>query len=66
MHLREGLVLVVWTQVYDDTTEGQNVCTDYRLDSIPVVLIIVPITSKKMCSWGGMVQPESSLNVCDM
>jgi hypothetical protein len=52
-------------QIYDDTTEGKKVCTYYRLDSIPVVLIIDPITGQKMRSWGGMVQPESLLDVCD-
>jgi hypothetical protein len=51
------------TQVYDDTSEGQKVCTYYKLDSIPVVLIIDPITGQKMHSWVGMVQPESLLEV---
>ncbi|KAF7813001.1 plant UBX domain-containing protein 7 [Senna tora] len=51
----------VFWQVYDDTTEGRKVCTYYRLDSIPVVLIIDPITGQKMRSWSGMVQPESLL-----
>ncbi|CAK8562059.1 unnamed protein product [Lathyrus sativus] len=51
----------IFWQVYDDTTEGKKVCTYYRLDSIPVVLIIDPITGQKMRSWGGMVQPESLL-----
>ena len=52
-----------WTQVYDDTSEGRKVCTYYKLDSIPVVLIIDPITGQKMHSWVGMVQPESLLEV---
>ncbi|XP_027345532.1 plant UBX domain-containing protein 7 isoform X5 [Abrus precatorius] len=51
----------IFWQVYDDTTEGRKVCTYYRLDSIPVVLIIDPITGQKMRSWCGMVQPESLL-----
>lgn len=51
----------IFWQVYDDTTEGKKVCTYYRLDSIPVVLIIDPITGQKMHSWCGMVQPESLL-----
>ncbi|XP_057416958.1 plant UBX domain-containing protein 7 isoform X2 [Lotus japonicus] len=51
----------IFWQVYDDTTEGKKVCTYYRLDSIPVVLIIDPITGQKMRSWSGMVQPESLL-----
>lgn len=51
----------IFWQVYDDTTEGKKVCTYYRLDSIPVVLIIDPITGQKMRAWGGMVQPDSLL-----
>nr|KJB30689.1 hypothetical protein B456_005G158000 [Gossypium raimondii] len=47
--------------VYDDTSEGRKVCTYYKLDSIPVVLVIDPITGQKMRSWFGMVQPESLL-----
>nr|POE73215.1 plant ubx domain-containing protein 7 [Quercus suber] len=33
-------------QVYDDTTEGRKVCTYYKLDSFPVVLVIDPITDE--------------------
>ncbi|XP_038701358.1 plant UBX domain-containing protein 7-like isoform X2 [Tripterygium wilfordii] len=51
----------VFWQVYDDTSEGKKVCTYYKLDSIPVVLVIDPITGQKMRSWVGMVQPESFL-----
>lgn len=50
-------------QVYDDTTEGQKVCTYYKLDSMPVVLTIDPITGQKMRVWNGMVQPERLLEV---
>ncbi|XP_050275727.1 plant UBX domain-containing protein 7-like [Quercus robur] len=48
-------------QEYDDTTEGRKVCTYYELDSMPVVLLIDPITGQKMCSWYGMVHPEQLL-----
>eukprot|EP00258_Populus_trichocarpa_P007167 XP_002311564.3 plant UBX domain-containing protein 7 [Populus trichocarpa] len=51
----------IFWQVYDDTSEGRKVCTYYKLDSIPVVLVIDPITGQKMHSWVGMVQPESLL-----
>ncbi|KAE9607855.1 hypothetical protein Lal_00040096 [Lupinus albus] len=51
----------IFWQVYDDTTEGRKVCTYYRLDSIPVVLILDPITGQKMRSWCGMVEPETLL-----
>ncbi|KAL0004170.1 hypothetical protein SO802_011731 [Lithocarpus litseifolius] len=50
-----------WQVSYDDTTEGRKVCTYYELDSMPVVLLIDPITGHKMCSWYGMVQPERLL-----
>ncbi|XVE85523.1 hypothetical protein DITRI_Ditri17bG0097600 [Diplodiscus trichospermus] len=51
----------IFWQVYDDSSEGRKVCTYYRLDSIPVVLVIDPITGQKMRSWCGMIQPESLL-----
>ncbi|KAK9275378.1 hypothetical protein L1049_022642 [Liquidambar formosana] len=51
----------IFWQVYDDTSEGKKVCTYYKLDSIPVVLVIDPITGQKMRSWCGMIQPERLL-----
>lgn len=51
----------IFWQVYEDTSEGRKVCTYYKLDSIPVVLVIDPITGQKMRFWSGMVQPESLL-----
>ncbi|GFS38375.1 UBX domain-containing protein [Actinidia rufa] len=51
----------IFWQINDDTEEGRKVCTYYRLDSIPVVLVIDPITGQKMRSWCGMIQPESLL-----
>ncbi|XAR48018.1 hypothetical protein NMG60_11030702 [Bertholletia excelsa] len=51
----------IFWQVYDDTEEGKKVCTYYKLDSIPVILVIDPITGQKMRSWRGMIQPESLL-----
>lgn len=57
------VLMLVCEQVYDDTTEGQKVCTYYKLESIPVVLVIDPITGQKMRSWNGMVQPERLLEV---
>ncbi|GER28725.1 UBX domain-containing protein [Striga asiatica] len=51
----------IFWQVYDDTEEGSKVCTYYKLDSIPVVLVIDPVTGQKMHSWRGMVQPETLL-----
>lgn len=51
----------VFWQVYDDTEEGSKVCTYYKLDSIPVIMVIDPITGQKMRSWRGMVQPQNLL-----
>lgn len=51
----------IFWQVYDDTEEGSKVCTYYKLDSIPVILVIDPITGQKLHSWRGMVQPEKLL-----
>lgn len=53
-------------QVYDDTEEGSKVCTYYKLDSIPVILVIDPITGQKLHSWRGMVQPEKLLEVNEL
>nr|XP_011463491.1 PREDICTED: UBX domain-containing protein 2 isoform X2 [Fragaria vesca subsp. vesca] len=51
----------IFWQTYDDTTEGKKVCTYYKLESMPVVLILDPITGQKMRSWNGMVHPERLL-----
>ncbi|KAJ4961060.1 hypothetical protein NE237_020970 [Protea cynaroides] len=51
----------IFWQVYDDTTEGKKVCTYYNLDSIPVILVIDPITGQKMRSWNGMIHPDRLL-----
>lgn len=51
----------IFWQVYDDTEEGSKVCTYYKLDSSPIVLVIDPITGQKMRAWRGMVQPETLL-----
>ncbi|WRX10665.1 UBX domain - like 2 [Theobroma cacao] len=51
----------IFWQAYDDASEGRKVCTYYKLDSIPVVLVIDPITGEKMRSRCGMVEPESLL-----
>ncbi|RHN58605.1 putative UBX domain-containing protein 2/7 [Medicago truncatula] len=51
----------IFLQVYDDTTKGKKLCTYYKLNSIPVVLIIHPITGQNMHSWEGLVQPQTLL-----
>lgn len=48
----------IFWQVYDDSEEGSKVCTYYKLYSIPVILLIDPITGQKMHSRSGMVEPE--------
>ncbi|KAK3019661.1 hypothetical protein RJ639_003857 [Escallonia herrerae] len=55
-----GSNFIFW-QVYEDTEEGSKVCTYYKLDSIPVTLVIDPVTGQKMRLWRGMIQPESLL-----
>ncbi|CAN8275246.1 unnamed protein product [Cochlearia groenlandica] len=50
---------VLW-QVYDDTNDGEKISTFYKIESLPpVVLLIDPITGKKMRSWTGAVEPQS-------
>ncbi|GAB4848169.1 hypothetical protein Ancab_002836 [Ancistrocladus abbreviatus] len=51
----------IFWQVYDDASEGAKVRTYYKVDSIPVVLVIDPITGQKMRSWSGMIHPDRLL-----
>ncbi|XP_047972477.1 plant UBX domain-containing protein 7-like isoform X2 [Salvia hispanica] len=51
----------IFWQVYNDTEEGSKVCTYYKLDTIPVIMVIDPITGQKMRSWRGMIQPQNLL-----
>ncbi|XP_074363137.1 plant UBX domain-containing protein 7-like isoform X2 [Apium graveolens] len=51
----------IFWQVDDDTEEGSKVCTYYKLDSSPMVLVVDPVTGQKMRSWKGMVQPQTLL-----
>lgn len=51
----------IFWQVYDDTSEGKKVCTYYKIDSVPVVLVIDPVTGQKMRSWSGMLHPDRLL-----
>ncbi|GMH14993.1 hypothetical protein Nepgr_016834 [Nepenthes gracilis] len=51
----------IFWQVYDDTSEGTKVCTYYKVDSVPVILVIDPVTGQKMRSWSGMIHPDSLL-----
>ncbi|KAK9154720.1 hypothetical protein Sjap_002200 [Stephania japonica] len=48
----------IFWQAYDDTTQGMKVCTYYKLDSAPAVLLIDPITGQKMKAWNGMIHPD--------
>ncbi|KAK6921422.1 UBX domain [Dillenia turbinata] len=54
-------MLLMAEEVYDDTSEGRKVCTYYKVDSIPAVLVIDPITGQKMRSWFGMIHPDRLL-----
>ncbi|KAL6137537.1 hypothetical protein ACLB2K_062829 [Fragaria x ananassa] len=51
----------IFRQEYDDTDEGRNVCTYYKLERMSVVLIIDPITGQNLHSWNQTVQPERLL-----
>lgn len=51
----------IFWQIYDDTEEGSKISTYYRLDSVPVTIVIDPITGQKMRLWRGMIHPESLL-----
>ncbi|KAL9270937.1 Plant UBX domain-containing protein [Drosera capensis] len=51
----------IFWQVYDDTSEGSKVCTYYKVNSVPVVLLIDPITGQKIHLWNGMVHPDRLL-----
>ncbi|GAA0159280.1 scaffold/adaptor protein [Lithospermum erythrorhizon] len=51
----------IFWQVNDDTEEGSKICTYYRIDAAPIILVIDPVTGQKIRSWRGMVQPESLL-----
>ncbi|KAJ4904522.1 structural constituent of ribosome [Raphanus sativus] len=47
-------------QVYDDTMEGKKICTFYKIESAPpVVLLIDPITGLQMRSWSGVIDAHS-------
>ncbi|XP_042495028.1 putative plant UBX domain-containing protein 14 [Macadamia integrifolia] len=45
-------------QAQDDTVEGMKVSSFYRFDSLPVILVIDPITGQKMRLSKGMVEPD--------
>ncbi|XP_026425648.1 FACT complex subunit SPT16-like isoform X2 [Papaver somniferum] len=53
----------IFWQVHDDTTEGRQVCNYYNLVSVPVVLLLDPISGKKMRLWSGMIRPRPLLKV---
>ncbi|XP_076922521.1 plant UBX domain-containing protein 7-like [Bidens hawaiensis] len=51
----------IFWQVYDDAEEGRKIKTYYKLETVPVTLVIDPVTGQRMRSWRGMIQPESLL-----
>ncbi|XP_076890108.1 plant UBX domain-containing protein 7-like [Bidens hawaiensis] len=51
----------IFWQVFDDVEEGSKIVTYYKLDTIPVTLVIDPLTGQRMRLWRGMIQPESLL-----
>ncbi|PWA66879.1 UBX domain-containing protein [Artemisia annua] len=51
----------IFWQVCDDTEDGSKINTYYKLETVPVTLVIDPVTGQKMRSWRGMIQPEELL-----
>ncbi|XP_076890023.1 plant UBX domain-containing protein 7-like isoform X2 [Bidens hawaiensis] len=51
----------IFWQVCDDEEEGRKIKTYYKLETVPVTLVIDPVTGQRMRSWRGMIQPESLL-----
>ncbi|KAL8172318.1 hypothetical protein V2J09_024122 [Rumex salicifolius] len=51
----------IFWQVYDDSSEGKKVCTYYKVERAPVVLVIDAITGQKMRLWTGMIHPDRLL-----
>ncbi|KAI3817087.1 hypothetical protein L1987_10874 [Smallanthus sonchifolius] len=51
----------IFWQICDDTEEGSKIVANLELDSVPVTLVVDPITGLKMRLWRGMIQPESLL-----
>ncbi|KAL4578801.1 hypothetical protein LXL04_014932 [Taraxacum kok-saghyz] len=51
----------IFWQVCDDTEDGSKIKTYYKLDSVPVTLVIDPVTGQKMRLWRGMIEPENLL-----
>ncbi|CAH2079287.1 unnamed protein product [Thlaspi arvense] len=50
---------ILW-QVYDDTNEGKEISTFYKIESAPpVVLLIDPFTGQEMRSWSGEIETNS-------
>ncbi|PPD97280.1 hypothetical protein GOBAR_DD05701 [Gossypium barbadense] len=48
------LAPILFWQVYDDSGKGRKICTYYRLDWIPVVLVVDPITGQNaLLVWNG-------------
>ncbi|KAH1122230.1 hypothetical protein J1N35_005390 [Gossypium stocksii] len=47
-------IKVVLEDKYDDSGKGRKICTYYRLDWIPVVLVVDPITGQNaLLVWNG-------------
>lgn len=49
-----GSYFIFW-QVYDDTEEGQKICTYYKLSNMPVTMVLDPQTGQKLRAWDGMI-----------
>ncbi|XP_019056429.1 PREDICTED: plant UBX domain-containing protein 7-like [Tarenaya hassleriana] len=51
----------VFLQVEHDASDGQKIHTFYNVETLPVVLVIDPITGQRMRLWYGMIEGETLL-----
>ncbi|KAK9802553.1 hypothetical protein WJX73_000517 [Symbiochloris irregularis] len=51
----------IFWQVADSSDQGGKIMTFYRLDELPAVMVIDPVTGAKMKDWKGFVEPDRML-----
>jgi len=48
----------VFWQTYHNAEEGAKACHFYKLEQLPVIMVIDPVTGQKLVQWTGYVSPE--------
>lgn len=48
----------VFWQTYHNADEGAKACHFYKLEHLPVIMVIDPVTGQKLVQWTGYVSPE--------